>query len=152
MPKRLYMIVRTWNSLGFRARCPGCVSVLGRTARKANTESCRTWTEIPWSIVLSDVGQFLPQTSRHRSCPKHGIVQPIMGVLDHVSLVANCNIEIVLVNVHVARNVQPLFVDANQHVVVLVVQQLFVVSRIGHHARQRRRFCRRLRTLPPLLL
>ena len=41
VPKRVYITREMLEELGFSARCPGCMSLLRRTAGQAHTEKCR---------------------------------------------------------------------------------------------------------------
>ena len=41
VPKRVYISRENLEEFGFTARCPGCMSLLRKTARQAHTENCR---------------------------------------------------------------------------------------------------------------
>ena len=45
VPKRVYISRKNLKEFRFTVRCPGCMSLLRRTARQAHTENCRRRTE-----------------------------------------------------------------------------------------------------------
>ena len=75
----------------------------------------------PEVIVLSSVGQFLTQTSRRQFWRKHGVPHSISGGTDDDSVVIGSHVNVVRAVVQTLSNVRALFVDADQHLVVLVV-------------------------------
>ena len=45
VPKRVYISRENLEELGFTAKCPGCMSLLWRTASQAHTDNCRSRIE-----------------------------------------------------------------------------------------------------------
>mmetsp|Transcript_26063 Transcript_26063/g.67361 ORF Transcript_26063/g.67361 Transcript_26063/m.67361 type:complete len:217 (-) Transcript_26063:348-998(-) len=80
-------------------------------------------TQPPERAILAHIRELLAKSRRDEVRERHAVLGLVRGVAEHDALVTSADVEIILADVHAARDVRRLLVDAHKH-----------LARVARHA------------------